>query len=41
MLYAQPEDTLFRTAHGNLIQHDYFNADILKPSILAGRLPAE
>ncbi|MFF4990233.1 hypothetical protein ACFY19_23840 [Streptosporangium saharense] len=32
---------LFRTAHGNLIRQDYFNADILKPSALAGGLTVE
>ncbi len=37
----KPEDVLFRTTRGNLIRRDYFNADILKPAILAAGVPAD
>lgn len=37
----KPRDALFRTSRGNLIRRDYFNADILKPAILAAGVPAD
>lgn len=37
----KPEGALFRTTRGNLIRRDYFNADILKPAILAAGVPAD
>ncbi|WP_346101275.1 tyrosine-type recombinase/integrase [Nonomuraea maheshkhaliensis] len=37
----KPKDALFRTSRGNLIRRDYFNADILKPAILAAKVPAD
>ncbi|WP_230879568.1 site-specific integrase [Planomonospora sp. ID67723] len=37
----KPEDVLLRTTRGNLIRRDYFNADILKPAILAAGVPVD
>ncbi|MEV4836319.1 site-specific integrase [Nonomuraea sp. NPDC049486] len=37
----KPKDALFRTSRGNLIRRDYFNADVLKPAILAAEVPAD
>ncbi|WP_405086197.1 hypothetical protein [Microbispora sp. NBC_01389] len=37
----KPEDVLFRTARGNLIRRDHFNADVLKPAIFSAGVPVD